>query len=122
MLLWMCLASGGAGAMYWQYRPEYFSFESPGYNLIALDGQPTARWQATTEALCQMAGMEDHLPLRCDTADVAVVYHGESQELFSYNDEDDRYLDDLRGVHRTLWSAGVPVDGCHRAWTGRPTG
>ena len=110
MLLWMCLASGGAGAMYWQYRPEYFSFESPGYNLIALDGQPTARWQSTTEALCQMAGMEGHLPLRCGTADVAVVYHGESQELFSYNDEDDRYLDDMRGVHRTLWANGIPVD------------
>ncbi|MDE2989821.1 MAG: beta-galactosidase [Chloroflexota bacterium] len=110
MLLWMCLASGGAGAMYWQYRPEYFSFESPGYNLIALDGEPTARWRATSEALCQMAGMEEHLPLRCDTADVAVVYHGESQELFSYNDEDDRYLDDVRGVHRTLWANGIPVD------------
>ena len=110
MLLWMCLAAGGAGAMYWQYRPEYFSFESPGYNLIALDGEPTARWQATTEALCQMAGMEEHLPLTCGSADVAVVYHADSHELFTYNDEGDRYLSDMRGVHRALWNNGVPVD------------
>ena len=51
-----------------------------------------------------MAGMEEHLPLTCETADVAVVYHSESQELFSYNDEDDRYLGDMCGVHRALWA------------------
>jgi len=109
-LLWMCLAGGGAGAMYWQYRPEYFSFESPGYNLIALDGEPTARWESTAEALGQIAAMEEHLPPVCEPAKVAVVYCSESHELFTYNDEGDRYIDDMRGVHRALWVSGVPVD------------
>ena len=109
-LLWMCLAAGGAGAMYWQYRPEYFSFESPGYNLIALDGEPTERWESTAEALAQIAGMQEHLPPVFEPAEVAVVYCSDSQELFTYNDEGDRYLDDLRGVHRALWVNGTPVD------------
>ena len=109
-LLWMCLAAGGAGAMYWQYRPEYFSFESPGYNLIALDGEPTPRWDSTVEALGQIAEMKEHLPPVCHPAEVAVVYHSDSHELFTYNDEDDRYIDDMRGIHRALWENGVPVD------------
>ena len=37
-LLWMTVAHGASGAMFWQYRPDYVSFESPGYNLISLDG------------------------------------------------------------------------------------
>ena len=45
-LLWLTLAGGAAGAMFWQYRPEYLSFESPGYNLVAPDGEPTARFAA----------------------------------------------------------------------------
>ena len=109
-LLWMTLASGAAGAMYWQYRPEYLSFESPGYNLVALDGQPTKRFDATVQAIGQIEGMREHLPLECPRAEVAVVYHPESQELFNYNDEGDRFTSDLRGIHRTLWTHGIPVD------------
>ena len=109
-LLWMTLASGAAGAMYWQYRPEYLSFESPGYNLVALDGQPTKRFDATVRAITQIEGLSDHLPLECPRAETAVVYHPESQELFNYNDESERFMSDLHGVHRTLWTHGIPVD------------
>ena len=37
--------------MFWQYRPEYLSFESPGYNLGALDGEPTPRFEAAAQAV-----------------------------------------------------------------------
>jgi len=109
-LLWMTLAGGAAGAMFWQYRPEYLSFESPGYNLVALDGEPTRRFEAVTEAIAGIEGLADHLPLACPRADVGIVYHPESQELFGFNDETDRFNADLRGVYRTLWSHGIPVD------------
>ena len=110
MLLWMTLAAGGAGAMFWQYRPEYLSFEGPGYNLVALDGEPTARFRAAAEAIGQIEGLADHLPLTCPRAEVGIVYHPKSQELFTYNDQDDRFLADLRGVYRTLWTHGIPAD------------
>ena len=109
-LLWMTLACGSAGAMFWQYRPEYMSFESPGYNLAALDGQPNARFEAAARAIKQIEGLSEHLPLECPRADVGIVYHPESQELFGYNDEDDRFLADLRGVYRTLWSESITPD------------
>ena len=96
--------------MFWQYRPEYMSFESPGYNLAALDGQPNARFEAAARAIGQIEGLSEHLPLECPQADVGIVYHPESQELFDYNDEDDRFLADLRGVYRTLWSEGITPD------------
>ena len=109
-LLWMTLACGAAGTMFWQYRPEYLSFESPGYNLVALDGEPTPRFDAAARAIAQIEGLAEHLPLECPRADVGIVYHPESQELFSYNDESDRFLADLRGVYRTLWTHGISAD------------
>ena len=109
-LLWMTLAGGAAGAMFWQYRPEYLSFESPGYNLIALDGKPTRRFDAVVEAIAQIEGMRDHLPLMCPRAQVGIVYHAGSQELFGFNDEIQRFNADLRGVYRTLWTHGIPAD------------
>ena len=109
-LLWMTLACGAAGTMFWQYRPEYLSFESPGYNLVALDGEPTSRFNAVARVIAQIEGLADHLPLECPQAEVGIVYHPESQELFSYNDESDRFLADLRGVYRTLWTHGIAAD------------
>ncbi len=110
MLLWMTLAHGAAGSMFWQYRPEYMSFESPGYNLVAPDGEPTARFEAVAEAIGQIDGLSEHLPFSYPPAEVAVANHQASQELFGYNGEDERFVADLRGVFRTLWTGGVPTD------------
>jgi beta-galactosidase len=110
MLLWMSLVHGAAGAMFWQYRPEYFSFESPGYNLVALDGEPTPRWEAVTTAVARIEGLRQHLPLACGQAEVGIVYHPESQELFGLNQETQRFDADLRGVYRSLWNQGIAAD------------
>ena len=109
-LLWMTLAHGAAGAMFWQYRPDHVAFESPGYNLAALDGHPTSRLEAVSEAIALIDGLAEHLPLRVPTAKVAIVNHQPSHDLFTMNGEGDRFLADLRGTYRTLWTNGVPVD------------
>ena len=109
-LLWLTLANGAAGAMFWQYRPDHVAFESPGYNLAALDGKTTPRLEAVSEAIGQIERLRLHLPLKVPKAEVALVVHQTSQELFGYNDEDDRFLADVRGTYRTLWKHGIPVD------------
>ena len=110
MLMWMSLAHGAAGAMFWQYRPEYLSFEAPGFNLIALDGETTPRFTAVVEALGQLEHLRDHLPIECPKAQVGIVYHPQSQELFGLSGDTERFNADLRGVYRTLWSEGIPAD------------
>ena len=109
-LLWMSLAGGAAGAMFWQYRPEYLSFESPGYNLAALDGASTPRFEAVKGAVAQIESMRYHLPLECPRAEVGIVYDAQSQELFGFNDQAQRFNTDLLGVYRTLWRAGINAD------------
>ena len=109
-LLWLSLAHGAAGAMFWQYTPEYLSFEAPGYSLTAPDRAPTARLRAVTEAIADIERLEEHLPLTVPRAEVAIVYSGNSDELFLYGGEQKRYLDDLLGIYRTLWAHGIPVD------------
>ena len=109
-LLWMTLAHGAAGAMFWQYRPDHVAFESPGYNLAALDGRPTSRLEAVSEAISLIDGIAEHLPLRVPASRAAIVNHQPSHDLFSMNGEGDRFLADLRGTYRTLWTNGIPVD------------
>ena len=109
-LLWQALVHGAVGVMFWQYRPEYFSFESPGFHLAALDGEPTPRFAAVVEALTRVEALKEHLPLNWAQADVAVIYHPESQELFGLNNESMRFNADLCGVYRTLWRHGIPTD------------
>lgn len=109
-LLWMSLIGGAAGAMFWQYRPEYLSFESPGYSLVAPDGKPTARLEAAVQAVAHINRLKDHLPLTVPKPEVAIVYHPESHELFNYDESGERFLGDLRGVYRTLWRNGIPAD------------
>jgi beta-galactosidase GanA len=127
-LLWMTLIGGAAGAMFWQYRPEYLSFESPGYNMVALDGEPTPRFRAVTRTIEQIEGIREHLPMEIPAAEVAIVYDAHSHELFQFNDakakprwpatrdnsieanNNERFIADLRGVHRTLWLQGIPAD------------
>lgn len=109
-LLWLTVAGGAAGCMFWQYRPEYLSFESPGYNLVALDGRPTARLEAVSQAIGRIEGMREHLPVDCAGAEIGIVYHPPSQELFGYNGEIQRYSADLKGVYRTLWRNGLAAD------------
>jgi len=109
-LLWMSLASGAAGAMFWQYTPEYLSFEAPGYCLTAPDRSPTPRLTAVSKAISGIDAIADHLPLEIPQAEVAIVYSWLSQEIFDYRGEGERYLSDLRGVYRTLWLNNVPAD------------
>ena len=109
-LLWLSLINGAAGAMYWQYRPEYLSFESPGYNLVSYDGQPNSRLRATSRAIKQIAELRGHLPLERPPAQAAIVYHGPSHEIFTYDGENERFVTDLRGTYRSLWKQGIAVD------------
>ncbi len=109
-LLWMSLAHGAAGAMFWQYAPEYLSFEAPGYSLTAPDRAPTARLRAVRRAIADIDRIAGHLPIEVPRAEMAIVYSGSSAEMFLYGGEHRRYLDDLLGIYRTLWTHGIPVD------------
>ena len=109
-LLWMTLVGGAAGSMFWQYTPEYMSFEAPGYSLVAPDRSPTPRSIAVTKAISEIDMLVDHLPLEVPRADAAVVYSPKSQEIFNFGSEGERFLKDLRGVYRTLWEKNIQMD------------
>ena len=114
-LLWLSLIHGAAGAMFWQYSPEYLSFEAPGYSLTAPDRAPTGRLRAVRRALADIDRIAGHLPLQVPAAgaggpEVAILYDGPSSEIFLYNGEQQSYLDGLLGLYRTLWAHGIPAD------------
>ena len=109
-LLWMSLIYGAAGAMFWQYTPEYLSFEAPGYSLTAPDRAPTARLTAVQAAIADLERLAPHLPIEVPRAQVAIVYSANADEVFLFDGQQRRYLDDLRGIYRVLWEHNIPVE------------
>ena len=110
LYIWLTLIEGGAGAMFWQYRPEYMTYEAPGLNIAALDGEPTERLHAATATIAQIDRITAHLPLAIPRADVAIAYSGPSDDAFDFNDHGTHFIQHHRALYRTLWPQSVAMD------------
>ena len=110
LYIWLTLIEGGAGAMFWQYRPEYMTYEAPGLNIAALDGEPTERLHAATATIAQIDRIAAHLPLAIPRADVAIAYSGPSDDAFDFNDHSVQFIQHHRALYRTLWAQSVAMD------------
>ena len=110
LYIWLTLIEGGVGAMFWQYRPEYMTYEAPGLNIAALDGEPTERLHAATATIAQIDRIADHLPLAIPCADVAIAYSGPSDDAFDFNDQGVQFIQHHRARYRALWAQSVAMD------------
>ena len=110
VFLWLSLIEGASGALYWQYRPEYMSFEAPGLNLASLDGRPTPRLAEISRAIEKIDSLAEHLPLVIPRSELAVGYSPLSHEVFTYADQRTPFIYEQRGVYRTLWAHSVAQD------------
>ena len=110
LYIWLTLIEGGAGAMFWQYRPEYMTYEAPGLNIAALDGEPTERLHAATATIARIDRIAAHLPLAIPRADVAIAYSGPSDDAFDFNDHSVQFIQHHRALYRTLWAQSVAMD------------
>ncbi len=110
LFLWLSLIEGAAGALYWQYRPEYMTFEAPGLSVMALDGQPTPRWQAIEKTVNQIERLGDHLPPVVDRSELAIGYSAPSHQMFNFDGQGKRFTYQHRGLYRALWKQSIPAD------------
>ncbi len=110
MFLWLTLIEGGAGGLYWQYRPEYMTFEAPGLSVMAADGRPSPRWGAIETAIGQIGQISAHLPVIIDPADIAIAYSAPSSEIFTFGGQENSFVYEQRGLYRTLWKHSIPQD------------
>ncbi|MAE60839.1 MAG: hypothetical protein CMJ49_05710, partial [Planctomycetaceae bacterium] len=110
LYVWMTLIEGGAGAMFWQYRPEYMTFEGPGLNIAALDGEPTARFKAAERVIGQIDQIAAHLPVSIPRAEMAIGYSALSHELFDYNNATAEFIQRHRAMYRAIWPHSVAMD------------
>ncbi len=108
--LWLTLIEGAAGALFWQYRPEYMTFEAPGLSLVSLDGEPTDRWKAVERAIRQINSVSNHLPLTVPRADLAIGYSSLSEEIFTYAGQEASFGQDFKDSYRVLWANNIPRD------------
>jgi len=110
LMVWLTLIEGGAGALFWQYRPEYMTYEAPGLSIAALDGEPTERFHAAAKTIAAIDKIADHLPLSIPVADVAIAYSGPSDDQFDFNDMNVAFVQRHRALYRALWPTSVAVD------------
>ena len=110
LYVWLTLIEGGAGAMFWQYRPEYSTFEAPGLSIAMLDGEPTERFIAAEKAIAQIDMISPHLPFSIPRADMAIAYSGPSDRQFDFNNMSVKFVQRHRAMFRALWPHSVAVD------------
>ncbi len=110
LMIWLTLIEGGAGAMFWQYRPEYMTYEAPGLSIAALDGEPTERFVAARDTIAAIARIEDHLPLAIPQSDVAIAYSGPSDDQFDFNDMSTAFVQRHRAMYSALWPLSISPD------------
>lgn len=108
--MWLALARGAAGALLWQYRPEYLSFEAPGLSLVTSAGEPLPRLTAVEQTIKEMHLLEGQLPLAIPNVEVAVVYHDKSDMLHQLGRPECAYFSLVRDLYCALWQHNVPVD------------
>ena len=110
LLIWLTLIEGGAGALFWQYRPEYMSYEGPGLNIVALDGEPTERFLAAERTIALIDKIEEHLPISIPQADVAIGYSGPSDQIFEFDGMNSEFIQRHRAMYRAWWPHSLAVD------------
>ncbi len=110
LFLWLTLIEGGAGALYWQFRPEYMTFEAPGLSVMAPDGRPSPRWAAIENAVAQIHQINAHLPVIIEPADIAIAYSAPSNEIFTFGGLENQFVYQQRGLYRTLWKHSIAQD------------
>ncbi len=109
-ILWMTVAEAGAIAQFWQYRPEYMSFEAPGLSLVGLNGLPTDRLTAVSQTVGEIKSIQHHLPVTIPQPQVGIVYHKWSDEVSGLRPDSPDYYQALIQWHRSLWENNIPVD------------
>lgn len=108
--VWLAVAAGASGALFWQYRPEYMAFEAPGLNLVSASGAPLPRLKAVEQTSRELERVKPHLPISIPKAEVAVIYHDKSGMLHEFASAPDDYLAGVRSAYRTIWRQNIPVD------------
>jgi len=128
--LWECVARGASGILFWQYRPERFTFswcEDAGWGLTDLAGGPTERTAVVEEFARQIAPLVPDLPLRpAERPRVAIVINDLSSFIsrhrrrpaelaygygeFARLEVDDPYEAAVIGAYRAFQRCNVPVE------------
>ena len=110
MSMWLGLANAAAGAILWQYRPEYGTHEAPGLNLVSPAGVPNSRFKAVEKTLRRIGKFEQHLPIKVPQAEVGIVFDNNSAQLAELETAKVERWRQIKGVHRSLWEQNIPVD------------
>jgi beta-galactosidase len=106
--MWASAAGGAHGLLFWQYRPEYRSFEGPAFGLTDLWGNPTERFKLVEKTISQMESISEHFPLQIPGAEAAILYHEDSDILLNMGQLAGTDL--LCGLYYTFWKNNIPLD------------
>jgi beta-galactosidase len=108
-----CLAAGSRGICFWNHRTEIFWQESYGFGLLDLQGNQTPRANEAGMLGRAINGRAD-LFARGEhpRPQVALVMNEDLWHFAegSTSNVKDHLVHTIRGIYRSLWSLGIPVD------------
>ena len=105
------LATGSRGICFWNHRPEIFWGEADGFGLLDHQGQPTPR---ARQAGSLARALSRHAALFAQgvhpQAGLAILVNESARHFLETSGRIAHLAFTLKGIHKALWQAGVPVD------------
>ena len=111
----LTFSHGGEGVVFWQWRPEHFGPESPGWGLVTANGDPTERTEALRSLNAVLRSRQELFDrLTFPPAQVAIIWEPRSyqaERLAGWR-PDFGYLGgfELFGYHKALTALGLGVE------------
>ncbi len=106
------LAHGSRGFLFWQYRPETLGNEAPAWGHSALDGGDT-EWNRVTRDLFALLRRHEREVLSCPPArHETAVYVDRANEIYAWDaaGSTDLTAQSMAGAYQLLYRSGYAVD------------
>lgn len=107
---WCAFSSGAKGLLYWQWRPELFGPEAPGYGLCNIEGTPTERAKSAKKIAYFLQNNPVITEGKRVRSKVGILISRDIA-LFNYAAEGNMeyYAKALMGAYRAFFEKNMPV-------------
>ena len=115
MIVWQGVARGAKGMLYWQWRPERFGAESPGWGLTRIDGSSTPRVEMATSIAGVLNEYGDMLyAARVPKAEAAILFSLDTYFMDWIDTSSSEHVrNSLLGLYHAMWDSNIPCEFVH---------
>lgn len=106
------MAHGSKGFLFWQYRPEVIGNEAPAWGMVGLKGEETERNELLKSIYAEIEDKADVVENFVPASGEIAVYHDKANEIYCWEASfsTDLYVNSLTGAYEMFYKNNYAVD------------